>query len=127
MTDSVWVIETGYGDDWAVLGIYTDKETAEQVASQLGGDETEVREWPLNPGTDGLEPGRHPYHVTMDSNGQLIGEPHRVSSIPDGCSITDRSNSGLRWVIGRVWATDRTHAMTIVNTYRRQARERGEL
>jgi hypothetical protein len=132
---SVFVIEEGDYSDYRVVGVFSTREKAEIVLSQLAkreyGSEAEISEWPLNPGVAALSKGWLLWLVWMERDGTVEKCEQRELSAydlgTDAVSLWRRSEApayrgrGVKDVLNAsVFAKDSRHAVKIVNEIRAQ-------
>lgn len=133
MKKSIWVIEDGCYSDYHVVGVFTSLAAAEDIQKITGGS---INEWPLDPAVEEVRAGMRLHSVLMLRNGDVehaeecepsaydIGGSHRIwerSKAPAyrGRGIPDALHS-------HVWATDKAHAIKIVNEHRAELIANGE-
>lgn len=134
MAKSVWVIEKGEYSDYRVVGVFTSKENADDMAARINESETygepaTVAEWPLDPAIRELRAGFQPYHVWMLRDGTVERCDRTDVSTYDlasaSCELWRRSKApaykgkGIEDCLkATVWAKDDKHAIKIVNEMR---------
>ena len=77
---TVWVVEKGSYSDYAVVGVFTSKEFAQQIADAINkpddedsyhGEDATIAEWPLNPAVKELRNGLTQYLIHMLEDGTV--------------------------------------------------------
>ena len=137
---TIWVIEDGSYSDYRVVGVFSTREAAEVVHKALKGDSSyysgEINEWPLNPAVAELNAGMSQWLVHMLKN----GDTERVEKlemarydIQGEVRVWERTQApayrgkGVPDIINAtVWATDKDHALKIVNEHRLRMIASGE-
>lgn len=134
---TVWVIEQGTYSDYRVVGVFSDKASAQLIADKINkpdedgysSEQATLAEWPLNPAVDELNAGMHQYNVLMLANGDVEYcqcEHNLVSGAVRICRLALRGK-GIKDVLNAtVWATDDKHAIKIVNEHRARLIASGE-
>ena len=135
----VYTVECGEYSSYHVIGVYSTREKAEQVAaahrqSKRNSDEAFVVERRLDPSIEELNQGLAPYLIEMSKDGlvlrskqerldYLLGEEprHRITScvwIWKGAEGSDEELIEQLVLRSEVWAKDEKHAITIVTEVR---------
>ena len=128
---SVWVVETGEYSDYRVVGVFSSKENAQQIADTLHAsyDEATVSEWPLDPAVLELRQGFTRFLVDMRVDGTIErcdrSEPNAYN-IAGSVSMWRRTqapayrgNPDKPDVLQvETWARDEQHAIKITNEHR---------
>jgi hypothetical protein len=124
----VWVVEQGSYSDYRVVGVFTSEKNANKIADAINaGDKWEnatVACWPLNPAVEELNAGMTQWVVWMLRNGDVERADQRdsVSSydLAGECDLWKRPpHMNKPWCLNAtVWATDKQHAIKIVNERR---------
>lgn len=127
----VYVIEQGSYSDYRVVGVFSTREYAEQIAARINAadhyEEATVEEWPLDPGVAELNQGMKKHIVWMRKDGAV----ERVEAIEEVTGADtfrewERETApayltkGPNVLQASVWATDATHAVKIANERRIQ-------
>lgn len=136
MKSSVWVIERGSYSDYKVVGVFTSKENADDMAAMINKAETHgepatVAEWPLDPAIKELRAGFLPYHVWMLRDGtterckrcdvSIYNIENETPEIWRRSRAPAYKGQGIEDCISiTVWAKDDKHAVKIVNEMRAQ-------
>lgn len=136
---TVWVVEQGSYSDYSVVGVFSSKENAQQIADKINSysyDKATIAEWSLDPGIDELRQGMSPYLVFMLEDGTVERcEPIDVTgyNFPGDVEIWRRSKAPVNRgkdvkdvLQAEVWATDETHAIKITNEHRTRLIATGE-
>lgn len=133
---SVWVVESGEYSDYRVVGVFSSKENAQQIADAIDDDAT-VAEWSLNPAVHELRQGFTPYLVDMREDGtvercelwgisgyELAGYVRmwRRTRAPAFCNQPDKPDV----LQALIWAKDDQHAVKITNEHRTRMIASGE-
>lgn len=138
---TVWVVEEGEYSDYRVVGVFSSKEYAQQIADVINGTggyrDATVAEWPLDPAVHELRQGFKRFVVDMRKDGtverceqqtisgyQLSGDVHiwRRTQAPAFRGNPDKPDV----LQAEVWAEDETHAVKIANEHRTQKIASGE-
>ena len=134
---TIWVVEQGEYSDYRVVGVFTTKENAQQIADVVGDDAT-VAEWPLDPGIEDMNAGRKPFRVFMLRDGTV---EHVREETMDRSLLAGLDGPFLMKRGGRpfgataptppclnvaVWAHDAEHATKIANEHRTRLIASGE-
>lgn len=142
---TVWVVEQGKYSDYHVVGVFSSKEYAQQIADLLNRQRdadrsysATIAEWPLDPAVHELQQGMSRYLVHMLEDGTVERcEPWDVTESGYGLAgdveIWRRHNApayrgkNVGDVLQvEVWATDETHAIKITNEHRTRLIATGE-
>lgn len=139
---TVWVIEQGSYSDYRVVGIYSTRENAQEIADIINRedpyDKAEVGEWEVDPLISELRAGWRPFHLVMLADGTVenVRDEERNSyNIGNGTHLWlwERTKApaykgkGIPDALnGTVWAKDREHAIKIANERRVQMIASGE-
>lgn len=149
---TVWVVEQGSYSDYRVLGVFSSREFAQQVADAINapdedgysGEEATIAQWPLDPVIHELRQGFAQYFVRMYEDGtvdflqknKITGDSSPLD--PRGAcksrvSIWRRSQElyykerGFQDILqATVWAKDEQHAVKIANEHRTRMIASGE-
>jgi hypothetical protein len=135
MKKSVWVIEQGSYSDYRVVGVFTSKAKAEQIAEALRKSEScydapEVAEWPLDPAVAELNAGLTMWNVLMLKDGTVEraqATEFSAYSMGGEVNLWERTKApayarkGIPDALHAiVWAKDKKHAIKSVNEMRAQ-------
>ncbi len=126
----IWVIEQGEYSDYRVVGVYSTRENAEaaQAWLKVGHEDEgytyytpEIVEWELDPGLDEINSGRKPWFCRMCYDGSVYDcQPTERSFDTEPPQLIEPSFNRAEFLVATVWATDREHAIKIVNEIRVQ-------
>ena len=147
MTDkTVWVVEQGEYSDYRVVGVFSSKENAQQIAYAINArpdgkwntnDPATVAEWTLDPGVHELRQGFTPFLVNMREDGtvercdrwdisgyELAGYVRmwRRQQAPAYRGNTDKPDI----LQALIWARNNEHAVKITNEHRTRMIASGE-
>lgn len=130
----IWVVEQGSYSDYSVVGVFTSEKNARLVADAINVgdryDEATISEWELDPGVEHLRAGRTQHLVHMLADGTVERcEEWEISTyeLAGKIDVWERTKALAYQGTGKpdiltaiVWATDKTHAIKIVNEARIQ-------
>lgn len=112
----IYIVSTGEYSDWSIVGVFSNKEVADEVNKTYGDDGNAIEEYDV----DSIDPkpfrGKKPFLVMIDREGNMISAE---SSHGFGPRQADYSESP--WVNHyqcRCWAKDETEAIKITNDVR---------
>ncbi len=114
---NVYVVTSGWTDT-LVEAVFTNKTTADLMASKMGKD-AEVRESPLNPFASELAKGYNCYQVRMQEDGTVMSvrpDPHK--SYDDRTWHYPDAQGGWPKVEALVLASDEQHALQLAQERR---------
>lgn len=116
---TLYVVTEGCYSAYHIVGVFDDRQVAEDLATRLG-DDTDVEEFPLNPGLERYHAGRSVWRVEMGRDGTVLRiEDHGWLSQNTAESLFDRwYDRPALTLVKHVWATDKAHAIKIVNERR---------
>lgn len=141
---TIWVIEQGEYSDYRVIGVFSSKENAQQIADAIKASaenayssETTIVEWPLDPAVHELRQGFAPFLVDMREDGtvercerwdvsgyELAGYVRmwRRQQAPAFRGHPDKPDI----LQALIWAKDVQHAVKITNEHRTRMIATGE-
>ncbi|MFB6290774.1 MAG: hypothetical protein ABEJ25_03480 [Candidatus Bipolaricaulia bacterium] len=129
--NKVYIVSDGCYDDYRILGIYTDQEAAENLASHS--EEMRVEEHILNREVDLFKQGKCPYLVVMDVNGNNLEGIQDIQATPFpgltdyiGYEITYAKNEGKPMLSNICWAMNGEEAIKITDDLRNRLIARDE-
>lgn len=137
---TIWVVEQGEYSDYRVVGVFSSKEDAQQIADAINdntSDKATVAEWPLNPAVNELRQGFTPYLVDMREDGtverceQWEISGYEIAGYTQMWRRTQapayRGNPDKPDVLQTlIWAKDADHAVKITNEHRTRMIATGE-
>ena len=140
---TVWVVEHGEYSDYRVVGVFSSKANAQQIADLVNTtdygwrDDARVSEWPMDPAVDELRQGFHQFLIDMRRDGTTERiEIQRVSVYELAGSVqmwrrtrapAYRGNPDKPDVLqAQIWARDEPHAVKIANEHRTRLIATGE-
>jgi len=141
MSSTVWVVERGEYSDYQVIGVFSSKENAQQIADAINAscvfDKATVAEWPLDPGVHKLRKGFIQFLVNMRADGTVERcDPRDISGYELAGSVRMWRRSQVPAYKGNpdkpdvvqafVWARDAQHAVKITNEHRTRMIATGE-
>lgn len=138
---TVWVVERGSYSDYRVVGVFSSREYAQQIADAInisgdGYEKATIAEWPLDPAVHELRSGFVKYLVVMQEDGTVEKVKQRdIGSyeIAGAVAMWRRSRApaysgqNVKDVLeATVWAKDEAHAIKITNEHRTRMIASGE-
>ena len=132
---TIWVVDDGEYSDYHVIGVFTTKGMARDVARAFKLGDDSIHEWPLNPGVAELNKGLWQYTVVMlrDGSTERITRKDELYDLELSSYLWDRPNAPAyagrnipAALVATVWARDDKHAVKIANERRTQMIANGE-
>jgi hypothetical protein len=130
---SVFVVERGRYSDYHVVGVYSSRKNAKQIADALNagdtyGDAATVAEWPIDPAVAELNQGMKQHTIVMLADGTVERcDAREFSAYEIGGSVEIWRRTQAPAYKGKaipdalmatIWAKDATHAIKIANEKR---------
>lgn len=128
--NTIWVVEVGNYSDYRVAGVFTTEEKAKVVYDRLlvsnSHEDPVISEWPLDPGVDEMNQGMSIWRCVMGKNGHVEQTHQQPASdrLYTEFRVIKRSEHAYYGpdaqdvLEAKVWATDKDHAIKIVNEKR---------
>ena len=141
---SIWVVEKGEYSDYGVVGVFSSKENAQQIADVLNqrdedgyrGEEATIAEWTLDPAINELRKGYSQFLIHMREDGTVERAYKRQMAsynLSGDVQIWRRSTApayagknATDLLSATVWAKDEAHAIKIANEHRTRMIATGE-